>query len=78
MTGAVLFEVTHRGDLWRLEVSRHDGRTFINWRKWWSDDGQWKPSRQGVTFPLERMVEMHAALGDYLATNALTGPQIAA
>ena len=77
MTGALLFEGTHRGDRWRLEVASHQGRTFINWRKWWSDDGQWKPTRQGVTIPLQRMNELHAAIGAYIAANAPTGPQTA-
>ena len=77
MTGAVLFEVTQRGDRWRLEVSSHEGRTFANWRKWWSDGDDWKPTRQGVTFSLERMGEMHEAIGAYIAANAPTGPQTA-
>jgi len=77
MSDALLFEVTHRGDRWRLEVAHHQGRTFLNWRKWWCDDGEWKPTRQGVTIPLERMSELHAAIGAYIAANAPTGPQIA-
>ena len=75
MSGAVLFEVMHRGDVWRLEVVHHEGRTFGNWRKWWWDGDTLKPTRQGVTIPLERMSELHAAIGAYLATHASSGPQ---
>ena len=78
MTGAVLFEHRYRGELWRLEVAQYQGRTFLQWRKWWSDDGEWKPSRQGVTMPPERLAELHAAIGAYLAANAPTRAQIAA
>lgn len=77
MSDALLFEVTHRGDRWRLEVSSHQGRTFLNRRKWWSDGGNWKPTRQGVTIPLERMRELHAAIGAYIALSAPTEPQTA-
>jgi hypothetical protein len=75
MTGAVLFEALHRGDVWRLEVTSHEGRTFGNWRKWWRDGETLKPTRQGVTIPLERMAELHAAIGAYLAMNAPHGPE---
>jgi hypothetical protein len=77
MSGVVLFEQRHRGDVWRLEVAAHEGRTFGNWRKWWWDGDTLKPSKQGATIPLERLGELHAAIGAYLDGNALSGPQIA-
>jgi hypothetical protein len=63
MTGP-LFETPERGrNLWRLEVVQHNGRTFANWRKWWRDaEGELRPTRQGVTFPPERLLELRAAL----------------
>ncbi|MEG3155316.1 transcriptional coactivator p15/PC4 family protein [Sphingomonas sp. RB1R13] len=64
---AILFEQPYRGDLWRLEVATHEGRTFGNWRKWYRDGDTLKPTRQGVTFPVERLDELQAALTDYLA-----------
>ena len=64
---AILFELPYRGDLWRLEVASHEGRTFGNWRKWYRDGDTLKPTRQGVTFPVERLDELQAALTDYLA-----------
>ena len=59
--------------MWRLEVTEYNGQTFGNWRRWWRDGVTLKPSRDGVTIPLERFPELHAALGDYLAQNVLSG-----
>jgi hypothetical protein len=72
-----LFETPERGgNLWRLEVVQHNGRTFANWRKWWRDaDGQLKPTKQGVTFPPERLLELLAALIAWSEGNALSGPE---
>lgn len=75
MTGGLLFEVVQRGDIWRLEVAHFEGRTFGNWRKWWRDGDTLKPTRQGVTIPLERLAELHAAIGAYLASDASHGPE---
>lgn len=61
-----LFEHLHRGDLWRFEVTEHRGRTFANWRRWFKSGDEWKPSRQGCTFPLERLPELGEAVADYL------------
>ncbi len=49
MSGAILFEQPYRGDVWRLEIASHDGRTFGNWRKWYREGDTLKPTRQGVT-----------------------------
>lgn len=74
MSGALLFEQQYRGDVWRFEVASHDGRTFGNWRKWYRDGETLKPTRQGVTIPLERLPELQAALTAYLASQASSGP----
>lgn len=70
MSGAILFEQPYRGDVWRLEIASHEGRTFGNWRKWYREGDTLKPTRQGVTIPLERLSELHAALGAHLAGEA--------
>jgi hypothetical protein len=70
MSRAVLFEQLYRGDVWRLEVAEHQGRTFGNWRKWYWDGDDLKPTREGVTIPLPRLAELHAAIGAYLASDA--------
>jgi hypothetical protein len=77
MTGP-LFETRERaGCLWRLEVVHHNGRTFANWRRWWRDaDGVLKPTKQGGTFPPERLLELLAALEAWRDANALSGPEI--
>lgn len=71
MTGTVLFDQPYQGNLWRLEISTHEGRTFANWRKWYWQGTDLRPTRQGTTIPLERIVELHEALGAYLASNPL-------
>lgn len=74
MSGRILFEQLYRGDVWRLEVAHHDGRSFGNWRKWYREGDILKPTRQGVTIPLERLPDLAAALTAYLAENASSGP----
>jgi hypothetical protein len=49
-----------------LEVTSHQGRQFANWRKWFSgDDGEWKATREGCTFPLETLGALTASLMEY-------------
>ncbi len=67
MSSAVLFEQPYRGNLWRLEVAEHEGRTFGNWRKWYCDGETWKPTRQGVIIPLNRLAELGESVGGYFA-----------
>ena len=74
MKEAILFEQPYRGDVWRLEIANHDGRTFGNWRKWYREGDTLKPTRQGVTIPLERLSELHEALTAHLAGEAPQGP----
>ena len=73
MSGAILFEQPYRGDVWRLEIASHEGRTFVNWRKWYREGDTLKPTRQGVTIPLERLGELHAALTAHFAGEAPGG-----
>ncbi len=73
MSGTVLFEHRHRGHLWRLEVASFRGRTFANWRKWYSTDGEWKPCREGCTMPLEGLGDLMAALMAYHGIDAPDG-----
>lgn len=59
----VLFEQLYRGDLWRLEIALHNGKARGNWRKWYKDnEGEWRPSREGCTIPLERLPELADAV----------------
>jgi hypothetical protein len=74
MTATILFDQIHRGDVWRLEVVAHKGRTFGNWRKWYWKGAELLPTRQGATIPLERLAELHAALTAYLASAPPDGP----
>lgn len=65
MSGPVIFEQSHRGNLWRLEVASFKGRDFANWRKWYRADDGWKPTREGCTMPVERLGELTAVLMAY-------------
>lgn len=62
MSESVIFEREHRGDVVRLEVATFKGRTFANLRRWYRQDGELKPSREGVTFPLEWLGDLGAAI----------------
>ena len=71
MGSAVLFEVRAHDGVWRLIVDTRNGRTFANWR----DGETLKPTRQGVTFPLERIGELVGALEGWERENAPYGPE---
>jgi len=75
MSGAVLFEHHHHGYVWRLQVASHNGRTFLNWRKWYLDGDTFKPTKEGCTMPLERLEELEAALASWRADNATIKPR---
>ena len=62
MSGGVLFEHEHRGNLWRLEVVTWNRRTFANWRKYYTVKGQWMPTREGFTMPLDDLGKLTASL----------------
>jgi hypothetical protein len=63
----VLFDQRHGNDTWRLEISLFRGRRFGNWRRWYGEPHELKPSRDGVTIPLERLADLHEALSDFLS-----------
>ena len=71
MSGDVLFECGYRGHLWRLEVATHQGRTFGNWRKWYDQGGEWQPTREGCTIPLDSLWELMTSL---MAHHGLPAP----
>jgi len=70
MSAAALFEQRQRGEVWRLEVTEYQGRTFANFRKWFWSGETLKPTREGVTFPLDRLADLGDAIGDYLASRS--------
>ncbi|RED17495.1 PC4/YdbC family ssDNA-binding protein [Parasphingopyxis lamellibrachiae] len=70
MLTGVIFEHRHRGNVWRLEVSEHDGRTFANFRRWFENDhGELCPTKDGCTFPLERLLDLSVAVSTWATTN---------
>jgi hypothetical protein len=76
MSGRVLFEHQHRGELIRLEIASYKGGTFGNLRRWyWSKgDGDWRPTGKGCTVPLEALPALSDSLAAYCATQAPDGP----
>jgi hypothetical protein len=43
----------------RIEIKRWEGRMiFSAWRFWQNDGGEWKPSKRGVSFAVERLPEV--------------------
>lgn len=74
MIAAVLFEQPSGRDVWRLEVATYKGRTFGNWRRWFLQDGVWKPTREGVTIPVERLGELQDAVADWRRANESAEP----
>ncbi|WP_397589633.1 transcriptional coactivator p15/PC4 family protein [Sphingorhabdus sp.] len=73
MSARTLLSYPHRGDTVLVQISEHGGKTFANFRKWYSDGNSLKPTRQGVTIPLEALPDLYAALGAYLADMAPAG-----
>ena len=69
-----LFEHRYRSDTWRLSIASYNGREFADWRGWYAKDGELRPGRQGCTIPLERLAELHAAIGAWLAAEGLNAP----
>ena len=75
MTDGILFEHPYRGHRWRLEVSSHNGRNFANLRKWFDAGGEWKPTREGFTFPLESLWDLTAGLMAHYGLPVPDGPE---
>jgi hypothetical protein len=73
MTGYTLLSLRQRGDTVLVQISEHGGKTFANFRKWYLDGDILKPTRQGVTIPLESLPELHKSIGAYLAETAPAG-----
>lgn len=42
-----------------LKLSDFRGKKYLDIRKWYEDDeGEWKPTRKGLTLPLENVPEL--------------------
>jgi len=71
----VIFECSKGREVIRLAIDTFKGRTFASCRAWYHDGDTLKPSQKGVTIPVEHLRDLHAALGAFLATDALSGPE---
>jgi hypothetical protein len=45
-----------------ITVSEFKGQKYLNIRKYFDDNGQWKPTRKGITMRREQFAELLAAL----------------
>ena len=54
MNAQTLLSFPQRGDTVLVQINQHNGKTFANFRKWYVDGDVLKPTKKGVTIPLER------------------------
>lgn len=61
------------GKIMRATVTTYKGsRPFLDLREWYCDGaGEWKAGK-GCTLPLDRIADLHCALGQWLADSATT------
>ena len=51
-------------DLVRVNATEFKGRQYIEVRTYYmSEDGEWKPTKKGITLSPELMAKVHQALG---------------
>lgn len=48
----------------RIEVSEYKGKEYINFRRWYEADGEWKPSNKGITLKIEEWSEFVSKFED--------------
>ena len=75
MNGKLLFEHPKSGDWIRVTIETYKGRSYANFRRWYGEVGALRPTRVGVTIPLERLPALHASIGAYLSGIALSGAE---
>ena len=62
-------------DIVRVSLSEFKGRQYVNVRIYYmNDEGEWKPTRKGITLSPEMMRDVHGAVGEALA--ALEGSEV--
>lgn len=72
MMQGILCEVPKRGGkIMRATITTFKGSPpFLDLREWYSDGaGEWKAGK-GCTVPLDRIAELHGALGRWLAESS--------
>lgn len=51
------------GESVRVAINEYKGRTYLDIRQHFENqDGEWKPTQKGVTFPIEKIDELRDAL----------------
>jgi hypothetical protein len=73
--GDVLLELPKRaGSVLRVAVRSFRGRRFLDTREWAEAGGEPVATSKGATIPLDRVQELHSALGEYLSRSGSDGP----
>ncbi len=62
------------GKIMRATITTYKGsRPFLDLREWYANGaGEFKPGK-GCTVPLDRIADLHVALGQWLANSATIG-----
>ncbi len=56
-------DIQHKKGVIRIEKKEYKGHTFIDIRKYYQDsDGEWLPTKKGVTLPLIKAQEIVNAI----------------
>ena len=60
-------EIEKGEDIVRVSLTEFKGRQYVEVRTYYmADDGEWKPTRKGITLSPEMMRQVHTALGEAL------------
>ncbi len=60
-------DIHHKKGIIRIEKKEYKGHTFIDIRKYYQDgDGNWLPTKKGVTIPLDKINDVIEALSQEL------------
>ena len=62
-----LWESVHKGELIRLAAKSYKGRDFLDLRRFYLKDGEWRHGAKGCTLPAELAGDLWNAMGSYLS-----------
>jgi hypothetical protein len=64
-------------DIVRVTLSEFKGRQYVNVRIYYmNDEGEWKPTRKGITLSPEMMRDVHGAVGEALQALEDSGVEV--
>ena len=61
------FVEKREGERIRIGLNEYEGREYIDIRQYFqNDEGEWRPTKKGVTLPPDKMEDLHKAIGQLL------------